>query len=123
MKNAVEQMIDFHTAFGHPVNVMAKFPDNKERELRTELLKEEYIEYTDAEIDNDLVEVADALGDMLVVILGTGLSYGLDMNAIFNEIMSNNMSKLGDDGKPIKRADGKILKPEKWVPPNIKGVM
>ena len=93
--------------------------------LRYNLMKEENEEYLDAAQKNDLVEVADALGDMLYILCGTILSHGMQykITEVFNEIQRSNMSKLGDDGKPIYREDGKVLKGPNYFKPNIESIL
>lgn len=90
--------------------------------LRFNLMKEENEEYLEAANANDVVEVADALGDMLYILCGTMIEHGMQdkIEAVFDEIQSSNMSKLGEDGKPIYREDGKVLKGPNYFKPNIK---
>ena len=121
--NMFYDVIDFHLAFEQPVSYQPKLPDDDERELRIKLLAEEFQEYIDAEIDNDIVEIADALADLIYIACGTAASYGIPLNRVWNEVHSSNMAKLGPDGKPIKRADGKIRKPDGWKPPNVKKII
>jgi predicted HAD superfamily Cof-like phosphohydrolase len=119
-----EMLIEFHKAFGHPI---ARFPnlhrDNSVRELRMELLNEEFNEYLDAETSNDLVGVADALGDMLYIIYGTALAYGIPIQAVLEEIHRSNMSKLGLDNKPVYAENGKITKGPFYTKPNLRRVI
>lgn len=89
------------------------------RDVRIKLLKEEFEEYLKGEDENDLVQIADALGDMLYIIFGTAIAYGLNLKPIFEEIHNSNMTKLDDNGKPIFREDGKVLKSKNYRPPNI----
>lgn len=110
---------EFHETYGAYISEESKLPDPSIRELRKALLQEEFDEYMKAEEDNDLVEIADALGDMMYIIYGTAISYGIPLDDIFNEIHASNMSKLGEDGKPIRREDGKILKGPKFFRPDI----
>lgn len=93
------------------------------REGRMELLREEYHEYLQAEKDNDIVEVADALGDMVVIIAGTAAVYGIDMVPVLDEIMRSNWAKRDERGNVLFREDGKILKPDTWTPPAIAEVL
>ena len=113
---------DFHKAFGQRIGEKPEFPDEDERKLRVKLLKEEFIEYMDGESFNDLVEVADALADIIYIACGTAVSYGIPLDDVFAEVHRSNMAKLVD-GKVIRREDGKIQKPEGWTPPDIKGVL
>ncbi len=126
MKKQLEHVKCFHNAFGitnreAPTGVI----DEKTATLRFELMKEENEEYLDAVKSGDLVEIADALGDMMYILCGTILSHGLQykIEDVFEEIQRSNMSKLDVDGKPIYRADGKVLKGENYFKPNIKEVL
>ncbi|NQV78220.1 MAG: nucleoside triphosphate pyrophosphohydrolase family protein, partial [Lutibacter sp.] len=89
--------------------------------LRFDLMAEENEEYLEAAKNNNIIEVADALGDMLYILCGTILEHGMQhkIEAIFNEIQRSNMSKLGADGEPIYREDGKVLKGPNYFKPNI----
>lgn len=91
------------------------------KELRFRLMEEENQEYLEAAQNNDLIEVADALGDMLYILCGTILSHGMQhkIEEVFDEIQRSNMSKLGDDGEPIYREDGKVMKGPNYFKPNI----
>ena len=88
-------------------------------------MEEENLEYLKATRENDLVEIADALGDMLYILCGTIISHGLQnkIEEIFQEIQSSNMSKLGDNGKPIYREDGKVLKGPNYFKPDIRKIL
>lgn len=118
-----EKVKRFHQAFNLPVKDTAGFPDEDERNLRIKLLAEEFKEYRDAEEDDDFVEVCDALGDMLYIIYGTCLSYGIPIDNIFDEIHRSNMTKLDENGKAIYREDGKVVKSHLFTPPNIKAIL
>ena len=122
MSNFYTDVKDFHIAFGQRVGDKPELPDTKERTLRMKLLAEEMYEYTVAENENDLVEVADALADIIYIACGTAVAYGIPLDDVFEEVHASNMAKLVD-GKPIYREDGKVLKPEGWTPPDIKGVL
>ena len=95
------------------------------KELRFKLMEEENLEYLKATKENNLVEIADALGDMLYILCGTIISHGLQnkIEEIFQEIQSSNMSKLGDNGKPIYREDGKVLKGPNYFKPDIRKIL
>ena len=95
------------------------------KELRFKLMEEENLEYLKATKENDLVEIADALGDMLYILCGTIISHGLQnkIEEIFQEIQSSNMSKLGENGKPIYREDGKVLKGPNYFKPDIRKIL
>lgn len=114
-----QKVKEFQKAFNSNVGIASALPDSSERELRIKLLKEEFEEYIDGENNNDLVEIADALGDMLYIIYGTAVSYGIPLEEIFDEIHRSNMSKLGEDGNPIFREDGKVLKGPNYFKPDI----
>ncbi|QLE02143.1 nucleoside triphosphate pyrophosphohydrolase family protein [Galbibacter sp. BG1] len=126
MKNKLKAVEKFHNSFGlgvakHPV---AKLETNK-IVLRHNLMAEENDEYLAAATNNDMVEVADALGDMLYILCGTILEHGMQdvIEDVFNEIQLSNMSKLGEDGKPIYREDGKVLKGPNYFKPDIKKIL
>lgn len=117
---------EFHKAFAisYSDSPKALLPPEKVK-LRYDLLKEENDEYLQAALEGDLVEIADALGDMLYILCGTMIEHGLHdkMDAIFDEIHRSNMSKLGQDGKPIYREDGKVLKGPSYFRPNIRKIL
>lgn len=126
MKNKLKSVEEFHKAFGLGV---ANFPIAKLEAskivLRHNLMAEENDEYLQAATNNDIVEVADALGDMLYILCGTILEHGMQhiIEDVFNEIQLSNMSKLGADGKPIYREDGKVLKGPNYFKPDIKKII
>ena len=93
--------------------------------LRYELMKEENEEYKEAVANNDMVEVADALGDMLYILCGTIITHGMQhkIGEVFEEIQRSNMSKLGPDGKPIYREDGKVMKGPNYFKPDIAKIL
>lgn len=93
--------------------------------LRYKLMREENEEYLDAANNGDLVEVADALGDMLYILCGTIIEHGMQdkIESVFEEIQRSNMSKLGEDGKPIYREDGKVLKGPNYFRPDIASIL
>ena len=113
---------DFQVAFGQRVGEKPELPEPEERSLRIKLLTEEFAEYTEAEIEHDLVEIADALADIIYIACGTAISYGIPLDEIFNEVHRSNMAKLVD-GKVLRREDGKIQKPEGWTAPDIKNIL
>jgi len=96
-----------------------------EKELRFNLMKEENEEYLEAANNNDLVEVADALGDQLYILCGTMLRHGMQdkIEEVFLEIQRSNMSKLDADGEPIYREDGKVMKSDLYFRPNLKAIL
>ena len=122
MKNKFKAVEEFHEAFGleYELKPVAKLSESKLK-LRFDLMAEENEEYLAAAMNNDIVEVADALGDMLYILCGTILEHGMQhkIEAVFNEIQRSNMSKLGGDGKPIYRKDGKVMKGPNYFKPNI----
>jgi len=115
---------EFHEAFGLPVRQTpsARIDESLAR-LRVALLEEEVEEFVTASEKKDLVGIADALADIVYVIYGTALTYGIDLNAVLHEVHRSNMSKLGSDGKPILREDGKVVKSEQYFPPEIAVVL
>lgn len=122
MKNKLKAVQEFHKAFGLDIkhNPIANLSESKLK-LRFDLMAEENEEYLEAANNNDIVEVADALGDMLYILCGTILEHGMQykIEEVFNEIQRSNMSKLGEDGKPIYREDGKVLKGPNYFKPQI----
>jgi len=126
MKNKIEAVKAFHTAFkiGYRETPKADLGLAKNM-LRYKLMREENEEYLDAANNNDLVEVADALGDMLYILCGTIIEHGIQykIEEVFNEIQRSNMSKLGEDGQPIYREDGKVLKGPNYFKPNIEAIL
>ena len=114
---------DFMEAFGQSVQVDPTWPDFNTRELRIELIQEELEELSDAVADRDMVQIADALTDLLYVVYGAGHSFGIDLDECFQEVHSSNMSKLGEDGRPIYREDGKVLKGPGFFEPDLEGIL
>ena len=126
MKNKIAAVQTFHKAFGLGMKDAPTSELTKEKNLlRFNLMKEENEEYLEAANNNDLVEVADALGDMLYILCGTIIEHGMQhkIEEVFNEIQKSNMSKLGADGKPIYREDGKVLKGPNYFKPDIKTIL
>ena len=117
-----EELKEFQLAFGQRVANKAELPDREERNLRIELLREEFDEYLFGEAKHDIVEIADALADMVYIIYGTAVSYGIPLDEVLKEVHSSNMKKLVD-GKVIRREDGKIMKPAGWSPPDIAAIL
>ncbi len=126
MKKYTEAVKQFHTAFkiGYLEAPKADLGLDKNM-LRYKLMREENEEYLEAANANDLVEVADALGDMLYILCGTIIEHGLQhkIDEVFDEIQRSNMSKLGADGAPIYREDGKVLKGPNYFKPNIESIL
>ncbi|WP_396138791.1 hypothetical protein [Flavobacterium sp.] len=116
----------FHETYGLGVSTEMKADlETLKNELRFNLMKEENEEYLEAVQNNDIVEIADALGDMLYILCGTILEHGLQhkIEAVFDEIQRSNMSKLGEDGKPIYREDGKVMKGPNYFKPNFEEIL
>ena len=110
----------FMQTFGQEVKIKAKFPKEKIVKLRYDLIKEELNELQNAIKTNNLKEIADALTDILYVTYGAGHAYGIDLDKCFSEVQKSNMSKLGEDGKPIYNEKGKVMKGPKYFEPNLK---
>ena len=115
-----EDVKKFMKTFGQIVREKAEFPDNKTMRLRYDLIKEELDELEHAMETKNLKEVADALTDILYVTYGAGCAYGIDLDKCFKEVQRANMSKLGEDGKPIYNEKGKVMKGPNYMEPNLK---
>ena len=115
-----EKVKEFMTTFGQEVKNEAEFPNEKIVELRKKLIDEEFNELKDAINENDLIEVADALTDILVVTYGAGVAFCIDLDKCFKEVHRSNMSKLSEDGKPIYNEFGKVMKGPNYFKPNLK---
>ena len=126
MKDKILAVKEFHKAFklDYLDKPKADLGIDKNK-LRFNLMKEENEEYFEAANNNDMVEVADALGDMLYILCGTIIEHCLEhkIDEIFREIQNSNMSKLGADGSPIYREDGKVLKGPNYFKPDIEGIL
>ena len=109
----------FMEKFGQMVRTKPQFPDDKTMELRLDLIKEELSELEDAMKKKDLKEVADVLTDILYVTYGAGYAYGIDLDQCFKEVQRANMSKLGEDGKPIYNDQGKVMKGPNYTKPDL----
>ena len=115
---------EFHVAFNLPMrDVPSADIDCCLAKLRIALLEEEVSEFVTASEKSDLVGIADALADIVYVIYGTALTYGIDLDAVLREVHRSNMSKLGSDRKPLIRDDGKVLKSELYFPPDIEAAL
>ncbi len=126
MKNKINAVKAFHEAFGLGVNESPTAELTLQKNLlRYKLMREENEEYLDAANNKDLVEVADALGDMLYILCGTIIEHGMQykIEEVFNEIQKSNMSKLGANGQPIYREDGKVLKGPNYFKPDLKSIL
>jgi len=126
MKKQLDHVAKFHDTFGINNELAPKAEVGSDTFLlRYKLMREENEEYLEAAEKGDLVEIADALGDMMYILCGTILSHGLQhkIEEVFEEIQRSNMSKLDADGKPIYREDGKVLKSELYFKPNIADIL
>ena len=126
IKKELELVAKFHNSFGIDTQETPNVEIPEETTtLRYNLMKEENDEYFEAARNKDIVEVADALGDMLYILCGTILSHGMQykISEVFEEIQRSNMSILGTDGKPIFRDDGKVLKGPSYFKPDIKSIL
>ena len=113
----------FMNTYGQDVKEKAEFPENKIVQLRIDLIEEELNELKEAIKNKDIVEVADALTDILYVTYGAGHSFGVNLDECFDEVQRSNMSKLGEDGKPIYNENGKVMKGPNYFPPNLKKIV
>ena len=109
----------FMTTFGQEVKKKSGFSSNKINDLRINLIEEELNEFKDAMSKKDLKEVADALTDILYVTYGAGHAFGINLDDCFEEVQKSNMSKLGNDGKPIYNEHGKVMKGPNYFKPNL----
>jgi predicted HAD superfamily Cof-like phosphohydrolase len=116
--------ITFHAAFNLPRQAVPNIEiESQLADLRMALLNEEVQEFSDAVADADIVGIADALADIVYVIYGTAVTYGIDLNRVLAEVHRSNMSKLDGNGKPLIRDDGKVIKSEQYFPPDVAGVL
>ena len=109
----------FMEKFGQMVRTKPQFPDDKTMQLRLNLIKEELSELEEAMKTKNLKEIADALTDILYVTYGAGYAYGIDLDECFKEVQRANMSKLGEDGKPIYNEQGKVMKGPNYSKPDL----
>ena len=109
----------FMKTYGQEVKDKAGFSDDKTNKLRIDLIKEELEELTEAMQNENLLEVADALMDILYVTYGAGHAFGIDLDKCFEEVQNSNMSKLGEDGKPIYNEAGKVMKGPNYFKPDL----
>jgi len=109
----------FMEKFGQMVRTKPQFPDDKTMRLRLDLIKEELSELEEAMKTKNLKEVADALTDILYVTYGAGYAYGIDLDQCFKEVQRANMSKIGEDGKPIYNDQGKVMKGPNYTKPDL----
>ena len=118
-----EKVKEFMFTFGQEVKENPEFPNDNIVDLRIKLIEEELQELKDAIINNDIVEVADALTDILVVTYGAGLAFGINLDKCFDEVHRSNMSKLSSEGKPIYNEYGKVMKGPNYSPPDLKKIV
>jgi NTP pyrophosphatase (non-canonical NTP hydrolase) len=111
------------STFGQEVKTKAEFPDNETIALRLELIQEELNELREAIGNADIVEVADALTDILYVTYGAGHAFGIDLDKCFQEVQESNMSKLDHNGDPIYREDGKVMKGPNYFQPDLTSIV
>ena len=114
---------DFMQAFGQQVETQPTWPDFNTRELRVDLIQEELDELVEAIANKDMVEIADALTDILYVVYGAGHSFGIDLDDCFTEVHASNMSKLGADGNPVKAENGKVMKVPGFFAPDLEKIL
>ena len=126
LNKPINAVTSFHEAYGLGIEgkPTATLPESITT-LRFNLMKEENEEYLEAAKAKDIIEIGDALGDMLYILCGTIIAHGFQdkIESIFDEIQKSNMSKLGADGKPIYREDGKVLKGPNYFKPNIEKIL
>ena len=123
MNRMQEQVHEFHKIYDVRVQHQPGIPPVGRVILRVALIDEEFTEFKAACLTGDIVEAADALGDLLYVIFGAAIEFGLDMEPIVDEIHRSNLTKLGADGKPIRAANGKVLKGPDFERPDIKKIL
>ena len=114
-----EKVGDFMEAFGQEVLCIPTMPDTNLAALRLDLIQEEVQELRDGLGKNSMLEIADALTDILYVVYGAGHAFGIDLDDCFNEVHSSNMTKLGADGRPLYRDDGKVMKGPNYREPDL----
>lgn len=118
-----QQVREFHEAYNVPVLDVPQFPGDDRVALRESLITEEVGELLTAIKRRDLVETADGIADAIVVLIGTALEFGIPLDRVMEEVHRSNMSKLGPDGKPVLRYDGKVMKGPNFTPPNIQSIL
>ena len=114
-----EKAKQFMKIFGQEVKENPALPESNLADLRVELIEEELDELKEGLENQDLVEIADALTDILYVVYGAGAAFGIDLDACYQEVHRSNLSKLGDDGKPMYREDGKVMKGPTYSEPDL----
>lgn len=122
-KSQLDMVLEFHKAFGLHTSTQLAWPDWDTQKLRRRLIVEECNEVLEALDGDDIVEVASELADLVYVVAGTALAYGIPLDEVFAEVHRANMSKLGEDGKPVYREDGKVLKGKGFKPADVAKVL
>lgn len=123
IKELVQSIRKWHEATGSGVNDYPYFPEASKRQLRKDLLQEEVNEYFLSEAADDMVGIADGLGDIIYVCVGTAIRYGIDIEQVMQEICRSNDSKIPADGVVKRREDGKIMKPDTYTKPDIGAIL
>lgn len=125
MNEMQRKVREFHEVFDHPVRDVPQATSIDEWDLRAELIFEELKEYEDACAKGDVVEIADALGDLLYVVFGTAVAHGIDLEPVFREIHRSNMTKLDENGEtvPHPTVPGKIGKSPRYTPPQLEEIL
>lgn len=124
MISASTMVTELHQTYGLPINTELTFDVPEDvRELRAKLLVEEVEEAVESIQENDVYNLAKELADVVYVAYGCAITYGINLDKVFNEVHRSNMSKLGEDGKPILREDGKVLKGPNYFAPDIKSLL
>jgi predicted HAD superfamily Cof-like phosphohydrolase len=119
----LEMVREFHRLYGMPVKPEPGFPEDGRRELRWDLIHEEYLEVAEAMDNYDLSNYAKELADLVYVVYGAAIEHGIDLDAVFEEVHKSNMSKVYPDGSVHFREDGKVLKGPHYRPPDIDAVL
>jgi len=123
MTDSLALVKEFHEAFNHPVAAEPELIDMNRANMRYMLIEEELEELRDAILAGDIIEIADALADIKYVTDGMALEYGIPLNACTEEVHRSNMTKLGADGMPIYREDGKVMKGQNYEEPKLKEIL
>jgi len=125
MEKQIFQVIEFYKAFGHPIAYAPKILSLDRAFMRHRLLDEEVTELFEASINKNIIEVADAITDCFYILIGTAIEYGIadKLPQLFDEVHKSNMSKLDENGNPIYREDGKVMKSNNYKSPNISDII